>query len=164
MRAISSPLHVARHVLEGLEGWLLFVEVELGTGSFRLVRDTQHREGDGKVWQRAAIEIDLPPEDADGSLGTLTFSIPNVSRVPLAYVEASDEILGRPVTVYLQHESALDTFEPALSWRHTIVDFRATELVATFEAGHSAEQVRVPGPLFTRVDFPQLLPTAGVRL
>lgn len=164
MRVLSSPLHVARHVLEGLEGWLLFVEVELEAGSFRLVRDTRHREADGKVWQRAAIEIELPGEDAEGSLGSLTFSIPNVSRVPLAYVEAADEVLGRPVTVYLQHESSLDEFEPALSWRHVIVDFRATELVATFEAGHTSTGVRVPGRRFTRADFPQLLPTAGVRL
>jgi hypothetical protein len=157
-------LHVARHVLEGLEGWLLFLEVELGSAAFRLVRDTRHREADGKVWQRASIDIELPGEDAAGSLGTLTFSIPNISRVPLAYVEAAGEILGRPVTVWLQHESSLDAFEPALSWRHKIIDFRATESVATFEAGHTADGIRIPGPLYSREEFPQLLPTAGVRL
>lgn len=165
MRTLSNPLHVARHILSTTQGWLLFVEVALAPPTvFRLVRDTQHREANGFKWQRAAIEIELPAEDSEGTLGELVVAIPNVSQLALAYVEVNDELLGRTITAQLAHESSLGTFEPSLKWTHRILDFECDELVARFRCGHSAELVRCPGPLFNRTDFPQLLPSAGVAL
>lgn len=165
MRVLTSPLHIARHIMSTTEGWLLFVEVALGGGSFfRLVRDNKHHEANGKKWQRASIEIELPVEDAEGALGELVIAIPNVSQLALAYVEVDDEILGRTLTAWLVHESSMEAFDANLSWQHRILDMECDEVVARFHCGHSAELVRVPGPLFNRIDFPQLLPSAGVTL
>lgn len=164
MRTFTNPLHVARRMLATDEAWLLFVEVQLATSYFRMVRDTRHREANGHWWQRATIDIELPSEDATGSLGQLVIAIPNVSQIALSYVEVEDELLGRNITAWLAHESDLSTFEPSLSWRHRILSFECDELVGRFACGHSAELMRIPGPLFDRVKFPQLLATAGVTL
>jgi hypothetical protein len=164
-RAISSELHIARNVLRQETGWLMFLEVALHSGQeIRLVHNARHMQADGRTWQAAEIGLEIPGEDAEGSLGELTFSVSNVSREPLRLVEVEDELLGCEVVAWLQHAANLDGFEPALSWRHTILEAEIGELVASFKAGHAAELQKVPGPLYTRQRFPQLLPGVGVRL
>jgi hypothetical protein len=170
-RELSTPLHVARHVLESDKAWLLFVEIPapgLGDsgGFFRLVKNTRHIVANGATWQATSMEIRIPEENADGDLGSLTIAIPNVSRLPLAYVESQSgqQLLGQIVTVYLQHESQLETFAPGLSWRQRGIRFRANERTAELECGHPAQSQRIPFPVFDRRGFPQLLPTAGSPL
>lgn len=163
-RNLPTALHVARHVLCRGDAWLLFCEIPLrdGVRFFRLVAAAKHVAADGKVWQAAGFRIDLPAEDGEGSLGTLTLRIPNVSRVPLAYVEAEDEVLGQTLTVWLQHEGSLAEFAPALSWRHRVLRVIATEAELRVECGHPLEIVRAPMRRFTRKEFPGLLPQGGV--
>lgn len=162
MRTMSSALQIARRVLQQDKAWLFFVELEAAPGSFfRLVKSRRATEADGKVWQPASIEIELPGEDADGSLGELAITLPNVSRVPMAYVEVDHLILGADVTVYLQHEQSLAAFEPSLSWEHVVLSARATERSMRLQCGHPAEIHRVPRVRFERGTFPQLLPAGG---
>jgi hypothetical protein len=163
-RQITSPLHIARHLLMSDSAWLLFVEIPTsGEGFFRLVRNGRHLAANGVTWQACSLEIELPAEDAEGSLGQLVVSLPNVSRIPMAYVELDDpatgrgEILGYPITCWLQHQSALAVFDPALSWRHTAVAAEASETVMKLECHHPAGAQRAPGRVFTRAEFPQLL-------
>lgn len=165
MRAMSSPLQIARRVLFQDKAWLFFVEIPAPGGAFfRLVRSSRHTEADGKVWQAASIEIGLPAEDAEGSLGELSLAVPNVSRLPITYVEVDGYPLGRTLTVWLQHESSLSAFEPSLSWSHVVLRARADERALVLDCGHPAEVQRVPSRRFDRVRFPQLLPVGGFRL
>lgn len=163
-RTLPSALHVARSALAQSQGWLLFVEIpRKAGGDYRLVQDNRHRSGDGKVWQAASIEVELPEETSEGTLGELVLTIPNISRLPMAAVELDDELLGQTVTAWLQHESSLDEFTDGLSWVHTVLRCRADESVVRLECGHPAAVLRIPGVRFTRENFPQLLPQGGVR-
>lgn len=156
---MSTPLHVARHLLAQGQAWLLFIEIPLFSGgSFRLVRNTRHVQANGYIWQAASMVIDLPAEEADGSLGSLAISVPNVSRLPISYVEVSDELLGAEMTCQLAHEGNMATFEPGLSWRHLITTAVATEQALRIESQHPAAITRVPSRIFDRTVFRQLLP------
>jgi hypothetical protein len=88
-----------------------------------------------------------------------------VSRIVTAYVEAG-ELLGRTMEVYLQHESELEGGELSIEngWQMTILNAEGGELDATLEAGHPAEIMQIPQTVYTREEYPQLLPTAGVTL
>lgn len=166
-RTLTSPLHVARHILASDRAWLLFVEIprraDAGGGVFRLVRNSQHVYGNGYTWQAAAFEIDLPGEDGDGSLGQATLRIPNTSGLPLSYVE-SGAINGQAMTVHLQHQDHLATFAAALSWKQLILKATATAKVLALQCGHPAGSYRVPSRTFDRRLFPGLLPSGGVQI
>lgn len=163
MRTMSATLQLARRILEQEKAWLFFLEIPAPAGFFRLVKSVRHVVADGKTWQAASIEIEPPPEDAEGSLGELVVRVPNVSRVPIAYVEVDGAILGQTLTVWLQHESSLSAFEPSLSWSHVVIAARATEQTLQLSCGHPAEIARVPSRRFERAAFPQLLPAGGFR-
>ena len=162
MREISAPLRIAAGVLRQDEGWLTFVEIPISAGTVRLVQSERNTLANGFAWQACSLGVEFPTEEASGSLGRMVLVVPNISRIPMAYVEVDDELLGASVTVYKAHESSLAVFEPALSWSHTIIDCEMTEGVARFNCAHSAELFRAPGPLFDRTDFPQLLRSGGV--
>lgn len=157
-RPLTSPLHIARHWLMRDRAWLLFVEIPASNGGFfRLVRNGVTVNGDEKVWQPASIEIELPGEEAEGALGQLKLSIPNVSRLPVAYLELGEgELIGFTATCWLQHEENLDVFDPALSWEQLILAAEGDEGRLTVECGHPASVEQGPGHVFTRREFPQL--------
>lgn len=164
-RAFSNELQIACNMLRQEQGFLLFLEVDLhNENQIRLVRNDRHIEADGRTWQAVSLDVTVPDEDAEGTLGELDFTVSNVSREPLRLVEVDNELLGCEVTAWIQHAANLDSFEPALSWKHTIVEAEIDELTAVFRAGHAADLQKVPGPLYKRQDFPQLLPGVGVRL
>lgn len=162
-RPISSPLQIARMMLASGQAWLLFVEIPAsGGGYFRLVKNSRHVQADGKIWQAAAIAIELPEEQADGALGEMSLTIPNVSRLPGLLIEQG-EILGRDIQVWLQHESALTSFDGNLTWKHRVLKADVDEGAVRVTAGHPAGFLRIPKGVYTRVEFPQLLATGGVR-
>lgn len=164
-RTLANPLHIARQVLRQEHGWLLFLELELGSGKYiRLVRNEQHLQADGRTWQACQLTLELPGEDAEGSMGELIFTVPNVAREALRLVEVECVLLGRTATAWLQHAGHLEAFEPALSWQHIVLDAELTEPAARFRCGHASELHKVPGPIIDRVRFPGVLPGAGVRL
>jgi hypothetical protein len=156
-RTVTSPLQIARNILAQGKGFFLFVEVpSVSGGFFRLVRNNRPLSADGKVWQAAEMGITIPEETADGSLGQLAITIPNVSRVPLALIESGD-ILGQDLTLWLQHENTFSAFVPGLSWQHRAVKASGNERIA-ITCGHPAGLLRVPFPVYDRTEFPQLLP------
>ncbi|MEQ1788586.1 MAG: hypothetical protein ABL966_16155 [Acidimicrobiales bacterium] len=104
------------------------------------------------------MEIELPTEEADGALGELKLTVPNVARLPMYYVEATDDLLGQVMTAWLAHEESLTTFSAALSWQHRLLSATVSERVVTFECGHPAQAQRVPQGIYDRRTFPQLLP------
>jgi hypothetical protein len=165
MRTISGQLHVARQLLMQNKAWLLFVEIPLRTGAyFRLVRSIRHVQADGKIWQACAIAFEAPSEDAAGSLGRLVLGVPNVSRMPMAYVEIDDEsgepeILGAAITCWLGHETRLGVgeLEDGLSWRHTVLAVDADAQTLRVECGHPAAFEQGPRARFDRLKFPQML-------
>ena len=163
-RAFSNPLQAARHLVMSSDAWMFFVEVPnaAGTGYFRVVRASKHVSADGKTWQAASLGIEVPPEGVDGSLPTVSITIPNVSRIPLALVETADELIGKVATVWLQHASALTTFDAAAKWNLYILSATATSKSLTLTLGHPPHGVQAPGPVYTRENTPDLLPT-GVR-
>ena len=163
-RSIDSTLQIARQVMQSSSAWLLFVEIDADVGKFRMVNNAQHLEANGFRWQAADISIELPIEDAEGGLGELAIAIPNVSRIPIFYVDSEDDILGKSITIYLQLEGNLDSFEEELSWTHVCLSAEVSERTARFRCGHAAQNQRVPGPLFDRVAFPQLLASGGISL
>ncbi|MGH7132696.1 MAG: hypothetical protein ACREJO_12190 [Phycisphaerales bacterium] len=148
---------------------MFLVEIPaLTVGIFRLVRSSHHLEVGGHWWQAASINIELPAEDAEGSLGELAVSIPNTSRVPMAYCESPDisEIHGRVMTCSLWN-TGLDPDAgvlDVLSWPARILKTVATAKAVRLECGHPAQTARAPGPVFGRDRFPGLLPSSGVPL
>lgn len=162
-RTLTSTLHAARTVLAQAKGWLWFLEIErFAGGYFRLVSASRHVQADGKVWQAAGFTTEVAEERSDSSAAEMSIAIPNVSRLPLAAVELDDELLGAEVTLWLQHESALASFAPGLSWRHRVASATADESVMVLACGRPGPK-RVPGVRFTRAKFPQLRPEGGVR-
>ncbi len=163
MRSISGSLQVARHTLMSDKAWLLFVEIPTKTGKFfRLVRSSRHIHAGGLVWQACSIEIELPAEDVAGSLGRLMIAVPNVSRLPMAYIDQDDadgegEILGATITCRLAHESSLATFDPGLVWEHVALAADATPLVMQLDCGHPAAVGKGPRMRYDRIRFPQML-------
>lgn len=167
MRAFTSPIQVARHLLATDQGWVLLVEVPLRTlGTFRLVKGSHHLEVGGYAWQAAGITLELPPEDAEGSLGEVVVTLPNASRVPMAYIEAVDEVLGQVLTCHLWNTALdpADAPQSALSWKAKILKSVATVKAVRLECGHPAQAQRAPGPVFGRDRFPGLLPSGGISL
>jgi len=154
-RPIPSPLHVARHILETDKAWLFFVKIELAGSTIRLVKSRRHIQADGVVWQASSVLIDLPSEDGSGALGEMVISVPNVSRLPISYVEAQGELLGRDVTAYLQHESSLDVFVDALSWRNRILSCEITAAQANFRCEPASGLHKIPSVVFNRNVSPQ---------
>lgn len=169
-RTLTTPLQVARQVIASNKAWLFFVAIAIksppgpANSFFRFVANPKHVRANGKLWQAASITVELPAEELDGSLGSLKIEVPNVSRLPIAYVEADDYLLGQDLTVYLQHETSLTTFELSLSWRHTILRCAATERKLTIECGHPADVLQVPMGVYDRLAYPGLLPSAGGSL
>jgi hypothetical protein len=171
MRQLTSELHVARHLLWQNRAWLWFIEIPIGPATeggpdrvFRLVRNTRHVEAAGVVWQACELEIELPSDDGQGALGEVVLRVPNVSRLPIAYVESEGELLGRQITVCLAHEAYLSSFIPDLCWTHDILRATATPRTMSIVAAHPVTGVRLPSRLCTRQVFPQLLPSGGIYL
>jgi len=168
-RTLTSALQVARHLIESKDPWLLFVEVESKSrpGSFfRLVNNTRNIEADGKRWMATTMKIELPEESGEGTLGQLRIAIPNISRIPMAFVEGGegeDDLIDQPVTVTLAYAANLDSvnFAGSPSWRHVITEAVCDEQTAVFVCGHPAGIRMAPGPTYDRVSYPQLLPSAG---
>jgi hypothetical protein len=192
MRTLATPLHVARHLLETDRAWLMFVEIPARAvegGFYRLVNNTQNIvapieggvDGDGdpiRGFVATSMQIVLPEEDGQGTLGRLEITIPNVSRIPMAVVETDLEggpvdegdILGQVATVWLANERDVTTvynvkypftLRRMLSWRHRVKSATMNEKVAKFACGHRGGQRSSPGPRFDRSRFPQLLASAS---
>lgn len=156
-RPLTNPLHIARLALRDEHAWLFFVEIPTTSGGFfRLVRNSEHVDGNGVRWQAASIDVDLPAEDDSGSLGELILTIPNVSQVPMALVETGGELLGQTITCWVQTTGSLDTFDDAASWQHEVRAVDADELTLRCTGGHPALDQQVPSQLVTRQRFPGL--------
>lgn len=161
-RPMSTMLQVIRHVLHTDKAWIFLIEIPRKAGGFyRLARSSRHVTFGGKVWQAAAIEITLPDEAGDGSLGEGSISIPNVSRLPLATVEVDNELLGQDVTLYLVNEAETASLPEGLKFTLKGKAVTANEQVLTLECGHPAQLQRVPSRMFDRTRFKQLRPTGG---
>ena len=162
-RALTSAVMVARSILSDAQGWFMFVEISRTDGNFfRLCDNNRHMEANGKIWQAASIKLSMPEENIDGTLGQLTLTIPNVSRLPMAAVEVDGELLGQTVRVWFAHESSLATFDPALLWVHEGAKVKANAAELTLTCGHPSAGKRIPAVRFNRTNFPQLLPQGGV--
>lgn len=162
MRTFTSAIQIARHVLANELAWFFFVEIPRRSGgSFRLVNNNRHVTADGKFWQAASFDIELPAEDAGGSLGEATFVLQDVSRLAIALIEIDGELVGQTAVFAVQHESNLGTFDPALEWSMVIKAVEVSERTVKAECGHPAMVARVPSRVFSRAQFPQLLATGA---
>lgn len=162
MRNISSALQVARNVLHSSDAFLFCVEVPCVAGGFyRLVKNSRHLTVGSKTFSAASIEINIPDEVSDGSLSEGSITIPNVSRLPMAAVEIDGELRGQTITWWLVSTADVSALPAGLSWRQTILTAIATERTMTLECGHAANIRKVPGRIFDRTKFRQLLPVGG---
>lgn len=165
MRTLTTPLHVARQVLASDKAWLLFVQVDLKDGrKLRIVRNSVHIAANSLKWQAMQMQISLPAEEADGSLGQATLGISNVSRIPMLYLETDNLILGQRLTFWLQHQTSLTTFNAALSWQAVALKATMNAMTAEIVCGHPASAMKMPQGVYDRSTFPQLLPGGGVNL
>ncbi len=162
-RTLTNAMHVLRHLLHSGQAWLQFVEIisPLPGPTYRLVRDRVHRQANGVWWQAAAFEVELPPEDAEGTLASGRLRLPNTSGLPLAIAEAGG-LDGAEVVWWVQHETALTTFTPELSIRMVALTATADSQTLEVELGQPAGLLGVPGATFDRTRFPQLLPSGGL--
>ncbi|GMV26938.1 MAG: hypothetical protein AMXMBFR58_29690 [Phycisphaerae bacterium] len=161
-RSLTNPIQVARMLMMSDRAWLLFVEIARKAGGYyRLVNNGRHLEADGKFWQAASIDVEIPSSDREGTMGRATIRVPNVSRLPMAVVDVDGELLGQRVTIALQHESNLSSFDPALKWTQVILEAQADERILEVTCGHPSQIARTPSRLITRDRFPGLLPTGG---
>lgn len=166
MPVSSSPaLYVLRSRLAHAEGWRTFVEIESVVPGryFRLVDDNRHLHADAKLWQACGLDVTLPEMSVEGTLGELTVSIPNISRLPLAYAEAENDIIGCKVTAWVAHSANLATFAGgnAFDFRHVCTAVRASEERFEITCRHLAAGGvggrKVPHRRYDRRAFPQLV-------
>lgn len=160
-RTITSPLHAARLALMSDAAWLLYVQIGRKAGGyFRLVKSERHQTTtDGRVWQAASLDIVLPEEDAEGTLGDLKVTLPNVSRIAVAYLEQGD-IIGQTLTCTLG--LAGQPLLAALTWQHLISGAKVRARTCVLACDHPANVQQVPRGVFDRASFPQLLPQGRV--
>lgn len=157
MRDVSNLLRALRNLPSVGAPYLFFVEIPLADeGFFRLVHNTRHVEAGGLLWQACTIGIEIPREDADASLGAGSLVVPNVSRMPGAFIEVEGELVGQPIAIWLQHQSLLDTLDDELSWRLLCTGATITEKAVTLRIGHELRGRRLPTKSFDRTIFPQL--------
>lgn len=160
-RDFSNPLQVARFALMSDKAWLLYVLIPRRSGGeYRLVRSMRHQRASNKLWLASSIEIQVPDEDSEGTLGQLTLAVPNVSRIPMQLLEEK-EILGQTITCWLCIEG--QDLSAILSWQHTALKALAREPAVQVTCGHAAENQQVPSLRYNRVNFPQLLPQGGIN-
>lgn len=160
MRSFTNPIQLARHALMNDKAWLFFVEIARKAGGYyRLVKSARHVTADGKFWQACGLEPELPGEDSEGRMGEVSLVIGDVSRLAIAAVEVDNELVGSTLTVSVQHESNLASFDPSLRWKFVVTAAEANELGVKLTCGHPAQIGRVPKRVFSRALFPQLLPT-----
>lgn len=165
MRTLSAQIEQARRLIHGDQAWVWLVEIEsVEPGKhFRLAGAGAHITAAEKLWQACSLDVSPPAESGDGSIGEATITLPNVSRLPIAFVEDGD-LLGRPITLTLAHESAFEDLVGCPSWRLLVLRCRIDAMAAVFECGAPAEVERIPSRVMDRRAFPQLLPTGRRRL
>ena len=174
MRNLTSPLQIARHLLYTNAAWLWFFELPLRDGTVaRVVKNTGNLFANGKVWQAAALSVEIPPETSDGALGQITVKVPNVARIlvgwaddggfpPVAGEEGPGLILGQVARVWLQLSSSLETFDPAMSFEAQVLNVSCTADVGELTLGDASQTVRVPAGVWDRTIAPQLLPSGSL--
>lgn len=170
-RGLSSPLHLARYLLNNADGWYVFVEIPTADGqsAFRLTSNNTHTVYGPYVWTAVSMRVDLPDESIEGSLGAGSIEIPNISRIPLALAEQPangsqfGELLGQTMRLYVANESALNEINPNASWPLLITSVTADARLMMIEAGPPPESMRIPTQIYDRTRFPQLLPPRGIR-
>lgn len=165
MRPLSAQIEAARRLMHTDQAWIWLVEIEsVESGKhFRLAGVGTHVTAASKVWQACSLRIEPPSESDDGAIGEASVTVPNVSRLPLAFVEEGD-LLGQPIRIYLAHESHLSTLTGVVSWETRILRARIDAKAAIFECGSPAEVEQIPSRVMDRRAFPQLLSTGARRL
>lgn len=163
-RELTSSIAAARNALWGAGAWVWLVEIASVTGGFfRLCSGREHVTAGGKVYQAGIAEVSIPAEDVESPVGEATIVVPNVDRVPFAYVDTLGDLLGQPATIRIAHTEDLDNLAAGLVWRFKVLRARANALRLELTVGHAAEIESVPSVRFNRRDFPQLRPGQGVR-
>lgn len=161
MRTLSTFLEIARHLVSQDKAFLWFCEIprkaENGGGYFRLVRASKHVEANEVTWQACGFQVQTSEENADGDLGSMSITVPNVSLLPMRYLEVDGEFLGQMVTVWIAHESQLSEFNDDLSWRGRCLSATANEEGLQLQCGHPLTGQMVPGVVFDRRTFPQMV-------
>jgi hypothetical protein len=163
-REITGPLRIARDLVMGGDAWIMLVEIPRRAGGlFRLAGAANHVRAGGVAWQACSLAIELPAEELGGSLGSISIEMPNVSRIPLAYVELDDasgrgELVGAVVTCWLWSPAmGPDAALPkGLSWSHRVLSAVADRQTVKLECGHPAATERVPKGVMSRDLFPAL--------
>lgn len=155
--SLPTMLNVARHVpvASSAGAWLMFVQIPLKTlGTVRIVDDKRAWYAAGKWWQACPIVIpEWREQSTDGSLGSITMTIPNVGRIAGALLETG-ELQGQTLTAWFQLEawakqsSGEEPFVEALSESHLILSAAASEKSVTLTCGHPSSRARVPRRVF----------------
>ena len=160
-RSFSTLLQVATRVLHAADGFLVFVQVPLSGGDeIRLVRNTAPVNANSAIWEPCSLAVSVPEEDAEGSLGEMSFTIPNVSLQVAAVIE-SGELDGALATVWIQNVRNFAAFDPAAKWTHRITEYRVREPEATFGCKHPADPIQFPIRTITRKHFARLVRDGG---
>ncbi len=141
------------------KAFLIFVQITRpGGGFFRLVRDSRHQTADGHQWQAATVALETPDQSIDGDAGDLVVTVPNVARLPMAYLEAG-ELVGQTLTCWIAHEAALASFTQAsVSWTSKVLSAAATEKTVRLVCGVPTTGLSVPKGVIDRQTFPSLDP------
>ena len=151
-------------------GWVWLVEItraaSVGGGAYRLssaARVIRVGPGDGKIYQGVGpdvLGVSPPAESADGAAGELTITLPTVSSVAIAELEAR-AIQGQSLTIQAAHESDLTNLPEGLRWSLTIVKAAAAERGVKITGGHPLTFVRLPRRVFDARTAPVFAGVSG---
>ena len=163
MRTFPTAIAVARHTLWNSDAFYWLAEIGSAAGGFyRLCKGERAVVAGGETWRPGLEDVSVPAENADGALGEARIVVPNPSRLPLAIADSGD-LDAQPVRILVAHESALVKLQAACEWSMVILSLAADAARLTITGGHPAEISRVPSGVFTRSEFPGMVPGAGLR-
>lgn len=158
-RPITNAIRAAAHLVDTDQAWLWLAEISSKTPGkyFRLTSVSKAVTVASKVFQSGLVRVEVPGEELEGELGDAKLVVPAVGGVAMAYVESEGDLIGQSVTLTLAHESDLSTLATGVAWSMTILDAEYRAPLLSAACGHRAVFQRIPGPVFDRVRFPQLV-------
>lgn len=160
-RDLPPAILIARNLLASVDGWVWFVEIDRASGGVhRLCDHPKWLLANGKKWVACQLVIELAEEAADGGATDVSVTIPNVSRLATAELEAA-EVQGQEIRIWAELLSDLASFREVLKYTLTIKQAVANEASVTLTCGHALQLDRIPHRTFDASVAPVFGTTSG---
>lgn len=160
-RDLPPAILIARNLLENLDGWVWFIEIDRKSGGvYRLCDHPKWLLANGKKWLACQLSIELAEEAADGGAADISVTIPNIARIATGELEAG-EIQGQEIRIWAELLSDKTTFRNRLTYTLSIKQAVANEASVTLTCGHALQLDRIPHRTFDATVAPVFGTTSG---